>query len=152
LLRRGLAILVQTGLRFLHLGLFLVYNAGGGFDGGTRGPDVGGLGLSGGFDLIVFLARNFFFGDQGLIARQVGLRFGVVGFGFSETGGGSIVVMFGGGDSGFGVSDIGFGARDVGSVFSLGDGHVGLLRGDLAAGLVERGGSLVQRDLEIARV
>ncbi len=101
---------------------------------GGRG-NVGGLCFSCGFDLVVFLPRDLFIGDQDLVTRQVGLGFGVVGFRFGRRRGGGIAIVLGRADRRLSVGDVGLRARHVADVLGLRNGDIGLLRGHLAARL-----------------
>ena len=147
-----LLVLREAGFHLRQLGLTLFDGAAGGFDGGAVGVHSGVLGFGGGRHLIEFLLRNFFVLDEQRIAREIGLGFGGVGLRFGQAGGGGFAIALGNSHGGFRVGDVGFGAGDIGAVFDLRDGNIGLLRGHLAAGLRELGASLIDGDLEIARI
>ncbi len=146
------AILREPALRFEKLGVALRHSLPGGLQVSLIRGNGGGLRFGGGHNLIVFLRRDFFFGDQNFVALKVRLRPGVVGFRLRERGGGGFAIAFGNGERGLRIGDVGFACGNVGGVLHLRDGNVRLLGDDHAAGLRELREGLIEGDLIIARI
>ena len=152
LLGSGAAVLRQPALRFSHLRAPLVHDARSRLDVGLVGRYRGGLSFGGGGNLVVLLPRNFFVGDQDLVARQVGLGARVIGFGFGQFRGGRVAIVLRGAEGGFGAQRRGLARRNVGRVLHLRDRYVRLLRRHHAARLGQLRLAWSRRHLEIARI
>ena len=101
--------------------------------------------FGGGGDLIVFLLRNLFVGDQDLVAGQIGLgACALLASASASLAAAASRSCSAAADGGFGIGYVGFAARDVSGVFRLGNGNVRLLRRHLAAGLRQLRRGLVQ--------
>ena len=152
LLRRTVARLRQFSLRLRQLSAaLLIDDLGVRFDRRPSAATAGLLGLGCSRHLVVLLLRNFFFGDELLIAAQIGLGLYSVRLRFRQFCR-RFEIALSDGQTCLGIGQVRLAARNVSAVFHLRQGHVRRLREDHAARLCQLGERLVERDLIIARI